>query len=109
MEMSKLTLIELHKIRESYSHFHSMSVFIQVIDELIAIREKQPTDFSQSELQDYTLATFPDEPAGSAMSDLFYQIEHPECRGNVQLARSEAKSLSSWITTNLKFRKGAAL
>lgn len=40
----KLTLVDLYDIRETYSHFSSTSIFIRVIDELIAIRELNPTD-----------------------------------------------------------------
>lgn len=39
--LKNLTLDELYNIRETYSHFNSMSVFIRVIDELMAIREKE--------------------------------------------------------------------
>ncbi|MNC27372.1 hypothetical protein D3C75_755420 [compost metagenome] len=70
--------------------------------------ETPATDAALTEVRAQEAVTIPDEPAGSAMYDLFYQTEHPVCRGNVQLARSEARSLASWIAENLKLRQEAA-
>ncbi|MFY9993599.1 MAG: hypothetical protein WAK61_01225 [Leclercia sp.] len=72
------------------------------------LNETPATDAFLAEVRAQEAVTIPDEPAGSAMYDLFYQTEHPVCRGNVQLARSEARSLASWIAENLKLRQEAA-